>query len=197
MKTITLLASSLTLLTMIGCHSDVPHEYGRERPPVDQLDSRDKGLQSKDVVSSAEIMSNDLLQLPDLNASREQWKIVVGKVRNNTSTAREDLSIFLQSLRTRLFKQSNGRVLLIQNRDDYHAMQDAELESGGGQDEFEQGATPSGGKTIGIQPDYILDVIVTDLPNRGTNFYSFEFQLTNLHNRVMTWTNAYEVKVAR
>jgi len=193
----TSLISTLTLLSTIGCYSDVPHEKGQQRPPVDQLDSRDAGLQSKDVVVASEAMANDLLQLPELNASREQWKIVVGKVRNNTSTAREDLSVFLQRLRSNLFKQSGGRITLIQNKDDYYAMQDAELEAGGSRDEFEQGYAPSGGKSAGIQPDYILDVIVSDLPNRGTNYYTFEFQLTNLHSRVMTWTNMYEVKVER
>lgn len=192
-----ILIASTLLISTIGCYSDVPHEKGEQRPPVDRLDSRDAGLQSKDVVVASETMANDLLQLPELNASREQWKIVVGKVRNNTSTAREDLSVFLQRLRVNLHKQSGGRVTLIQNRDEYYAMQDAELEAGGSRDEFEQGYAPSGGKSAGIQPDYILDVVVSDLPNRGTSYYNFEFQLTDLHNRVVTWTNMYEVKVER
>lgn len=195
MNTKTLIASVI-LFTIVGCHSDAPHEYGRQRPPVDQLDDRDRGLQSKDVVSASDMMANDLLQLPELNASQGQWKIVVGKVRNNTTTARQDLSVFLQHLRSNLFKQSGGRVTLIQNRDEYHAMQSAELEQGY-RDEFEQGAAPSGPGPAGIQPDYILDVIVSDLPNRGTNYYNFEFQLTNLRSRVLAWSNMYEVKVAR
>ncbi len=47
----------------IGCSSDKPHGYGQQRPPVDQLDSRDRGLQSKDVVNASDQMAMDLLQL--------------------------------------------------------------------------------------------------------------------------------------
>ena len=40
--------TALVSLAVVGCHHDKPHEYGQQRPPVDELDKRDKGLQSKD-----------------------------------------------------------------------------------------------------------------------------------------------------
>jgi hypothetical protein len=43
---------------MIGC-SDKPHEYGKERPPVDEIDGRDTGLQSKDVVNASDKMARN------------------------------------------------------------------------------------------------------------------------------------------
>ena len=54
---------------------DRPHEYGKQRPPVDQLDSRDRGLQSKDVVAASDQMAMDLLALPELRDSAHRWLI--------------------------------------------------------------------------------------------------------------------------
>jgi PBP1b-binding outer membrane lipoprotein LpoB len=193
-----LIGGAMLALSMAagGCSSSQPQSYERARPPVDRLDSRDRGLQSKDVVSASESMANDLLQNPELNFSEGQWKIVVGKIRNNTATARQDLMVFLQRLRVRLAQQSAGRVALIQNRDDFRAMQSAELEQGAA-DEFEQGAGTAQPGPAGIQPQYMLDCLVSDLPGRGTNYYVFEFQLTSLRDRRIVWTNMYEVKVER
>jgi hypothetical protein len=173
-----------------GCH-DRPHEYGQERPPIDQLDARDKGLQSKDVVTAADQMANDLLSNPDLNASKTQWLIVVDRVENKTVSNRFDMDIFLQSLKTRLAQKGHGRVQLIENRQKLRDLQSRELEG-------EREDTPPGAPgPQGIQPDYSLYATITELPNRGTSFYNLEFTLTDLRNRTIAWTNAYEVKVAR
>jgi hypothetical protein len=174
-----------------GCSHDKPHEYGQQRPPVDELDSRDSGLQSKDVVNAADQMANDLLSNPDLNASKTQWTIVVDKVENNTINSRFDMNIFLEALKSRLAQQGRGRVQLIENRQKLRDLQSSELEG-------EREDTPPGAPgPRGIQPDYSLYARVSELPNRGTSFYLLDFTLTNLNNRTIAWTNSYEVKVAR
>ena len=37
------LIGMLVLGAGAGCYHDKPHEYGDQRPPVDELDSRDRG----------------------------------------------------------------------------------------------------------------------------------------------------------
>jgi hypothetical protein len=185
-----------------GCYHDKPHSTGQARPPVEDLDSRDSGLQSKDIVVASDQMAQDLLALPELNESQHQWTIVVDRVENKTTNSRFDMNIFLYRLKTNLAKYGRGRVTLIENRDRYRDVQSRELEGGGERqgDEFGQGGA-SGGKSApgpaGIQPDFGLYARITEMPNRGTSYYYCEFTLTNLKTRVQVWNNAYEVKVAR
>src|SRR3954454_13123287 len=94
------LVGLLSLSMFLGaCYHDKPHGYGQQRPPVDELDARDRGLQSKDVVVASDQMAQDLLALPELNESRHQWTIVVDRVENRTTSDRFDLNIFLSRLR--------------------------------------------------------------------------------------------------
>jgi peptidoglycan-synthase activator LpoB len=186
---------------MSGCHHDKPHEYGKARPPIDEIDSGGRGLQSKDVVQASDQMAMDLLRDPNLNASKEQWTVVVDRVDNRTSDPRANLDIFLQRLRTKLFQEGHGRVQLIENRAKLRELQLRELEpnSSEREDTYGQGAGgnhAAPGKA-GIQPDYSLYATMSDLPNRGTDYYYCEFTLTNLNNRTIAWTGAYEVKVPR
>jgi hypothetical protein len=186
------------LAAMIGCQSDKPHSYGEDRPPVDTVQRGDRGLQSKDVVSSTDQMAMDLLALPELNASRTRWTIVVGHIDNMTAERRGDLDIFLERLRTKLAQMGHGRVQLIENRDKFHKLQSQELEQPGNGDEFGQGG---GGKAApgpaGVQPDFELYGKIMELPNRATSYFLCEFTLTDLHSREQVWTNSYEVRTAR
>jgi Peptidoglycan-synthase activator LpoB len=194
------IALAAALISAAGCYHDKPHEYGQLRPPVEDLDSRDSGLQSKDVVAASDQMAQDLLALPELNQSSHQWTIVVDRVENHTTDAAFDLNIFLERLRVNLSKYGHGRVTLIENKAQFHGIQDRELEGGGGGggDQFGQGSGAAhGGPSAGIQPDYGLYAKITEMPNRGTSYFFCEFTLTNLHSRVQVWTKAYEVKVAR
>jgi hypothetical protein len=191
-----------SLAMFVGaCHNDKPHEYGRQRPPVEDLDPRDRGLQSKDVVVASDQMAQDLLGLPELNESRHQWTIVVDRVENRTSGDRFDMNIFLYRLKNNLAKYGRGRVALIENRDRYRDVQSRELENDAPpRDVFGQGdgrgGRPAPGPA-GIQPDFGLYARITEMPNRGTSYYFCEFTLTNLQTRQQVWNNAYEVKVAR
>lgn len=180
-----------------GCHNyGKPDEYGRERPPVDRIDPRDKGLQSKDVVASTDQMAMDLLALPELNASQAQWKIVVVPPENLTTTRGKDFSVFVERLRVKLGQLGRGRVALIENRDRYRDLQNRELEQTGPNDRFGQGgnSAPAPGGA-GMQPDYFLYAKITEMPNRATSYFFCEFTLTNANTRQQVWVNAYEVKV--
>ena len=184
-----LLIGLLGVGALDGCHHDKPHEYGQQRPPVDELDARDRGLQSKDVVQASDQMAMDLLADPNLNASHTRWTIVVDHVENKTVNARHDLDIFLERLKTNLARQGRGRVQLIENRDKLRDLQSRELEN-----------SPSSGGApgpAGIQPDYSLYAKIMELPNRGTSYYLMEFTLTDLKTRELSWTNSYEVRVER
>jgi hypothetical protein len=177
---------------MIGC-SDKPHEYGKERPPIDELDGRDRGLQSKDVVNASDKMAEELLGSPQLNNSKTQWVMVVDKVDMNAVEARGDLDVFLRRLKVNLAKLGNGRVTLIENRAKLQELQSRELD-GPTQDPFGQG---NANRPNRLQPDYSLYCRVSDLPNRGTNYYFFEFVVTDLKTGIQPWQGAYEVRVAR
>ena len=195
-------ALSLTLAAVVGtgtiaCKS---HRYEDQRPPVDQLDRRDRGLQSKDVVDASDQMTMDLLAIPELQASDRAWTVVFTGVRNQTTTAPQNLDIFTQRLRSNVGQQGRGRIRLIANREQYRELQSREIERPSErEDEFGQGGgqrRPAPG-AAGVQPDFALDATARDLPNRGTNYYNIEFVLTDLRTREIVWNNAYEVRVAR
>lgn len=189
------------LLGAGACYSDRPHEYGQQRPPVDGIDERDGGLQSKDVVSASDQMAMDLLAQPEITQSNERLLIVVDRVENLTAERREDLDIFLERLRVNLAKHGRGRVQLIENRDKLRDLQARELEQANtNTDPFGQGGRGGGGGgggSIGIQPDFALYGRIMELPSRATSYFLCEFTLVDLHSREQVWTNAYEVKVLR
>jgi hypothetical protein len=186
------LVLTAALGAMVGC-SDKPHDYGRQRPPVEELDSRDRGLQSKDVVSASDKMAQDLLAAPELNSSRERWVMVVDHVENRTSDRGFDMDIFLERLRVNLAKYGKGRVQLVENKTKLRELQSRELDSE--RDDYGQGATAA--PRARLQPDYALYARIMELPNRGTSYYLAEFSASDLRNGQQVWTNAYEVKAAR
>jgi len=176
-------------LAMTGC-SDKPHEYGQQRPPVGELDSRDRGLQSKDVVQASDQMAQDLLAAPELNASRDRWLMVVDHVDNQTADHGFNMDIFLERLRVNLSRYGNGRVQLVENRAKLHELQNRELDS-------ERDTPQSAAVAARIQPDYSIYARVMELPNRGTSYYLASFRVTDLRNGLEVWSNQYEVKVER
>lgn len=186
-----MIAALFTTPFLAGCGGD---SYESRRPPIDQLDDRDRGLQSKDVVSASDQMAQSLLSDPRLNSSNDQWVMVVDRVQMDAVEARSDLDIFLRRLKVNLDRYGKGRVTFVENRDKLRELQSRELDYE--RDDFGQGSgpRPPAGR---LQPDYGLYARVSDLPNRGTNYYFFEFTVTDLRSGVQPWTDAYEVRVAR
>ena len=173
----------------VGCDT-----YEDERPPVDQLDDRDSGLQSKDIVNATDQMAASILRDDNINARSEQLIIVVDRMDDETTTSFPK-DIFLRRLKTAMGKQARGRVQLVENRERLRAMQSRELE-GGAVDMGQGGAAPG---PAGLQPDYALNGRITELRKRGTSYFYCEFNLTGLKGedaRRIVWTDAFEVKVA-
>ena len=186
---------SITLAGLVGCSNpDRPHGYGQERQPIDELNANDSGLQSKDVVGAADKISRDLLADPMLNASGVAWTMVVSNMEDKTTdqVARINFDIFLQALKGDLAQKSNGRIQLIENKQQFHDLRNKELEGG---DQFGQAGTNQPPQAI--NPQYALYGTAMDLPNRATNFYQIEFKIVNLSNRTIAFDRLYQVKVAR
>ncbi|MFT3785358.1 MAG: hypothetical protein QM770_04220 [Tepidisphaeraceae bacterium] len=148
---------------------------------------------ARNVVDASDQMAQELLALPELNASNRRWTVVVTGVENLTISQRMSLDIFTSRLKVNLAKYGRDRIQLIQNRDSFRREQSRELE--GERDDFGQGGGATPGPR-GIQPDFSLKAVARDLPNRGTNYYLFEFQLNDLRTREEVWTGGYEVRVA-
>ncbi len=192
----TFMCLGLASIAVIGCHSDRPHEYGKQRPPLTDINEHDRGLQSKDVVDASDQLAQDLLADPKLNASSTQWTMVVTGMKNNTSNPQYNYDIFTQRLKVNISRYGANRVQLIENRDQLHELRNREWEGGKG-DEFGQtgGAAPGAG--AGIQPRYALYGTISELPSRSTSYYFAEFTVTDMTTRQIVWTSAYEVKAKR
>jgi hypothetical protein len=183
------LAMGILALAMaggVGCNS-----YEDERPPVDQLDDRDEGLQSKEIVNASDEMAASILSDDSINGRPERLILVVDRMDDETTTVFPK-DIFLRRLKTAIGKQGKGRVQLVENRDRLRAMQSRELE----------GVPAENGQTgpAGLQPDYALNGRITELKKQGTSYYYLEFNLTGLKGadaRQIVWTDDFEVKVAR
>jgi hypothetical protein len=185
-----------SLALLAGCAS---HDYGDQRPPVDSIDDRDRGLQSKDVVAASDQMAQDLLASPDLNHSQNRWTMVVDHVDNETQNHRFNLDIFLERLRVNLAKYGHDRVALIENKAKYHGLQSNELEGSGGGDQFQQGDNNGANAPVyrGTQPDYSLYAKIMELPNRGTDYFLCSFTVVDLRTREQVWNSDYEVRTER
>ena len=161
------------------------------------MNNEDSGLQSKDVIEAADRVSRDLLSDPSLNASQTAWTMVVSNMDDKTTDrmARVNFDIFLQALKGNLARKSGGRIQLIENKARFHDVRNKELE--GERDDFGQGGGRSPAAPQAINPDYALYGTAMDMPNRATNFYQLDFQVTNIRNRTIVFDRLYQVKVAR
>lgn|GEM_PF-826401 len=192
---------------VFGCsHDDKPHEYGRQRVPVDELDDRDRGLQSKDLIASTDTVAMEILAMPELNDSQTRWTIVAMPVENQTTAARANYDIFVDRLKTSLGKFGRGRVQLIENRDRFRDLQNKELDPAAGEREDTMGQTggqtgqSAGAKPAGTQPDYALYAKMQEMPNRATSLYRIEFNITKLAragSREIVYSGEYMTRVER
>ena len=186
-RSIVVALSAGVLALGVGCSKN----HGRVRPPVDELSDKGRGLQGKDVVSATDQMAASLLSSPALNASRDQWTIVVDHVENLSASQRGNLDIFLIRLRARLSQLSAGRVTLIENRQKLNELQNRELDPIAV--DPNRPATPAPPR---LQPNYYLSAKLADLPSGESTYFIVDFTLSK-NDRTIPWEGMYEVATSR
>jgi hypothetical protein len=183
-------ALSLAAITAIaGCASDhKPEGYNRQRPDVTDINSRDRGLQSSEVVEASEKLATELLSLPEVTQSSRKLTVVFTNLEDLTRRRQFNYDIFLERLKTEMSYKGRDRIAFVTNRDKFYGTRNRELDPVRGErDDFGQGDRGrSGGPTAPpanrIQPDFALTGKVMDLPNRGTDYYLFTFSLTDIRS---------------
>ena len=199
--TFSALFTALALGAGVGCDTDRPTEYGRQRPPIDELDPRDRGLQSVDVLKASDEIAASLLSLPELRESDRRWSLVVTDVEDLTRDRKFrgiDYNIFIERLRSNLARQGRSQIRLIENRDRFYDTRSRELEGELERDEFGQGeGRGPAAAPRAVSPDFGLYAKAMDLPNRGTTYYLIQFVVTNLRTREQVFVDDYEVRVSR
>jgi hypothetical protein len=182
------LATSVAGLAAGGCGGS--HTYEQDRPPTDSLVEGNTGLQAKDVTAATDQMANDLLAQPALNTASRQWTIVItDPINNTTDQTFSHYDVFSHRLQPLLLSKSGGRVSLIENKAEYHNLQNQEWET----------PAPGTGNSAGIQPDYALTIKIDEMPNRATSYFLVTASLTNLQTRQVVWSNypPYEIQAPR
>jgi hypothetical protein len=200
-------ALSLAAATALaGCASDhKPEGYNRERPDVTDLNSRDRGLQSSEVVEASEKLATELLSLPQVTESPRKLTVVFTHLYDLTRSRQFNYDIFLERLKTAMSSHGRDRIAFVTNRDKFYDTRNKELDPVRGErDDFGQGdgsrrggdGAPAANR---IQPDYALTGKVMELPNRGTDYYLFTFSLTDIRSNGggTEIPLSYEVRVRR
>jgi hypothetical protein len=181
--------AALTSLGLGGCSQDKPEGYHRERPSVDELNSRDRGLQSSEVVEASDLLVQKILSLPEVNRSPTRLTVVFTNLEDMTTTRQFNYDIFLERLKTNISEQGRDRIAIVSNRDTYYHTRSKELDlprGGRERDDFGQGDGSSRGAVTPaanrIQPDFALNGKVMELRNRGTSYYLFTFSLSDIRS---------------
>jgi hypothetical protein len=151
-------------------------------------------LDGTDLVTMTDDMSRKIVADPDVQAAiaREgQLRVVVQPVENLMTAEvlpRGPAETFTARVRTLLSKHAPDRFLWVMNRDAFYDLRGRELEGG-----FELGPSPDA-----IDPRYALQAKFSSITNesskRRTSYYLCVYELTNLEDRTILWTDRYEVK---
>jgi hypothetical protein len=185
-------AISLAAVTAIaGCASDhKPEGYHRERPDVTEVNSRDRGLQSSEVVECSEKLAGELLTLPEVTHSSRRLTVVFTNLEDLTRRRQFNYDIFLERLKTEMSYKGRDRIAFVTNRDKFNKTRSQELDPVRGErDDFGQTDRPNRGGAAAVpppanrvQPDFALTGKVMDLDNRGTAYYLFTFSLADIRS---------------
>jgi hypothetical protein len=198
--------SLATATALAGCASDhKPEGYNRERPDVTELNSRDRGLQSSEVVEASEKLATELLSLPEVTQSPRKLTVVFTHLDDLTRSRQFNYDIFLERLKAETSYKGRDRIAFVTNRDKFYDTRNKELDPVRGErDDFGQGdgsrrgdGAPAANR---IQPDFALTGKVMELPNRGTDYYLFTFTLMDIRSNgggTEIPLKSYEVRVRR
>ena len=171
----------LLLLLLAGCGTATSH-------------GKSTALDHVDLVAMTDDMAAKIAADPDVQAEiarRGPMKIVVLPVENRMTgeiLPRGPAMTFTSRIRALLARHGQDKYIWIANRDAYRAMQARELEPG----------TDLGPDPETTNPDYALNAIFSSLTkedeSRRSAYYLCEYQLTNLKDRTILWTDKYELK---
>ncbi len=171
----------LLLLHFSGCGTATSHGTSTALDHIDLINMTDD--------MAKKIAANP--QVKEAIAANGPMKIVVMPVENQMTgeiLPRGPAMTFVSRIRTLLAKKDTGQYVWIMNKDVYRALQSRELEPG----------TDLGPDPASTNPDYSLNAIFSSLTkedaDRRSSYYLCEYQLTNLKDRRILWTDKYELK---
>ena len=149
-------------------------------------------LDAADLVQMTDNMSMKILADPDVQAAIERdgkLKVVVQPVENEMTAEvlpKGPSETFTARVRALLSKHAPDRFTWVMNRDTFYDLRGRELD-------VDLGPSPEA-----IDPQYALTAIFSSLTNESSkgrsSYYLCRYELTNLKDRTVLWTDKYEVK---
>ena len=149
-------------------------------------------LDAVDLVRMTDDMAAKIVADPEVQAAIEKsgkLKVVVQPVENRMTAEvlpRGPAETFTARVRALLSNHAPDRFTWIMNRDTFYDLRGRELD-------VDLGPSPEA-----IDPEYALTAIfssLTDETSRGrSSYYLCTYELTNLQDRTVLWTDKYEVK---
>ncbi|HEX4796404.1 MAG TPA: hypothetical protein VH370_21625 [Humisphaera sp.] len=153
---------------------------------------RNTALDSMDLTQMTDQMAASISASPKVQAAIARTgplKIVVQPVQNEMTAEvlpRGQADAFTGRVRDLLSKQAHDKFIWIMNRDAFYALRQRELE-------VDLGPSPEA-----INPDYALTArfltLTHETSKMRTSAYLCVFELTNLNDRTLLWSDKYEVK---
>jgi hypothetical protein len=150
-------------------------------------------LSGVDLVQMTDDMAMKIVGDPDVQAAiaqRGPLKVVMLPAENQMQgevLPRGQAEAFVGRVRTLLARHAPEKFTWIMNRDTFYRLRAQELEG------VEPGPSPDA-----IAPDYSLSAVFTSLANEDakhrSSYYVCRYELSDLNDRTVLWTGAYEVK---
>lgn len=150
-------------------------------------------LDGTDLVRMTDDMARKILGDPEVQAAIERegrLKVVVQPVENRMTAEvlpRGPAQTFTARVRTLLSRHARDRFLWVMNRDTFYSLRGQELEG------VDLGPAPEA-----VDPKYALTAIFSSITNESSkarsSYYLCVYELTNLQDRTVLWTDKYEVK---
>jgi ABC-type glycerol-3-phosphate transport system substrate-binding protein len=151
-------------------------------------------LSGGDLVKITDDMAARLASDPGVREAVQRegaLRVVVEPVENRLTAEvlpKGPADAFTARVRDLLSRESPKDFMWIMNRDAFYSLRNSELEAG-----VDLGPAPGA-----INPQYALTAIFSSLTNenrdRRTAYYLCTYELTDLRDRTVLWTRAYEMK---
>ncbi len=166
------------------------------RPDMDKVQSKQPGLQARDLREMTTRMAPDLLTIPEVAQNQFRAVVVMKGITNKTeSEPGRNLDIYVARLKTLLnSSQCRDRLAFVEEKATLERLQGEELGTTNN-DPFEDGAR--GGIAVPPPtrrlPQYVLKGIFYSKYDGKTTYYLCTFQMTDIKTGVQVWEGSYEV----